>query len=352
MPDIQWTSAQWDTVNNAVTEAFGKASVAAAFLPCYGPLQASAEYVRDEKLTGTLSSLSVEDDRTVKLFNLRVIVTLSSEQVAEESLSSALLAFRRAANTLAQVEDDLVFNGFKSGEIPDAKTRIQAAPLRLTESKTALDDAARRLRAESKLHRRTQPVPPDLETARARLRETAEALRIADRDYQLARTELIVVSDHPNDVRGLAQIDEPDKIVFVEALEAERVDVGGRLVSGVVQAIAHLEDDAHPGPFACILGSNLFEEAHRPVAKSMVLPADRIRPLLNGPLLRSGQMDQDTGIVVSLAGTDIDIVVATPPNAQFLQLTPDAKYLFRVYEKFILRIKDEEAIRKIGLGSV
>ena len=55
--------------------------------------------------------VSVTDDTTLKLLNLTVHVGLSSEQVADDSLSSALLAFRRAANTLAQNEDDLVFNG-------------------------------------------------------------------------------------------------------------------------------------------------------------------------------------------------------------------------------------------------
>ena len=41
----------------------------------------------------------------------------------------------------------------------------------------------------------------------------------------------------------------------------------------------------------------------------------------------------------------IDIVVATPPKAQFLQMTPVARYLFRVYEKFLLRIKDPTAVQ-------
>src|SRR4029078_684086 len=104
-------AAQWEMVNNAVTESFGKASVAGAFLPCYGPLPSSSEYVRDEKLRNTRSNVTVENDTTLKLFNLTVQVELSNEQVADESLSTALLAFRRAANTLAQVEDHIVFNG-------------------------------------------------------------------------------------------------------------------------------------------------------------------------------------------------------------------------------------------------
>ena len=50
MADLNWTDAQWQKVNHCVTEAFDKASVASAFLPCYGPLQGSTETVRNERL--------------------------------------------------------------------------------------------------------------------------------------------------------------------------------------------------------------------------------------------------------------------------------------------------------------
>jgi len=65
-------------------------------------------------------------------------------------------------------------------------------------------------------------------------------------------------------------------------------------------------------------------------------------------LLRSGQMNADTGIVVSLAGNAVDIVVGTPPTAQFLQRQPDARFLFRVYERFVLRIRDEVRLPVAG----
>ena len=51
----------------------------------------------------------------LKLVNLTVNVQLSSEQVAEEALSNAMLAFRRAANILAQEQDRVVFEGFARG---------------------------------------------------------------------------------------------------------------------------------------------------------------------------------------------------------------------------------------------
>ena len=50
MAELNWTDAQWQKVKDCVTEAFGKASVASAFLPCYGPLPGSTETVRNERL--------------------------------------------------------------------------------------------------------------------------------------------------------------------------------------------------------------------------------------------------------------------------------------------------------------
>ena len=127
MAELNWSDGQWQKVNDAVNEAFGKASVASAFLPLYGPLAGSTETVRNERLSERQTdpdplkprtvTLDVDHDAVnLKLVNLTVKVELSSEQVADETLSNALLAFRRAANILAQEEDRIVFNGFGRGD--------------------------------------------------------------------------------------------------------------------------------------------------------------------------------------------------------------------------------------------
>jgi uncharacterized linocin/CFP29 family protein len=293
MADIQWTSAQWDMVNNAVTEAFGKASVAAAFLPCYGPLSQSAEYVRAEKFATTGSRVTITDDTTVKLFNLMVTVELSSEQVAEEALSSALLAFRRASSTLAQIEDHLVFNGrYKDAERAEERRKIYQG----------------------------------LQIGDNRVPELTD-----DQDR-------IVRKSSPNHLTGLIDVATAEQIQksITEAKESD----AEQLVAEVARSVVELENNMHPGPFACILGTEAFVAAYTPEPGGLVLPADRITPILNGPLLRSGQMPTRSGIVVSIATNAIDIVVATPPTVQFLQVNDNAKYIFRVYEKFTLRIKD------------
>ena len=277
MAELNWSDAQWQKVNDAVNEAFGKASVASAFLPCYGPLAGSTETVRNERLirvdaltpqTPPTVKLDADHDYVnLKLVNLTVNVLLSSEQVADETLSNALLAFRRAANILAQEEDRIVFEGFGRG-------------------------------------------------------------------YRAVDSPIVVNTVEPQ--QGLADL--PARRQFPPLDPA--VTLGQAVVSAVVQAIHELEDRSHPAPFACVLGNRLFEGVHEP-SISLVLPADRVTPLLKGgPLLRSGKIEGSTGIVVSLAGNAVDIVVGTPPTVQFLLRQADAKFLFRVYERFVLRIRD------------
>ena len=98
-----------------------------------------------------------------------------------------------------------------------------------------------------------------------------------------------------------------------------------------------------------MLGQNVFVEAHKPNEGSFVLPADRITPMVGGPLVRSRSMLKNHGVVASSCGESLDIVVATPPKAQFLQVNEHAKYVFRVYERFVLRIKDPKAVVSISL---
>jgi len=277
MAELNWSDAQWQKVKDAVNDAFNKASVASAFLPMYGPLPGNAETVRNEQLrqddTSTPPTIRLDGDYpevNLKLVNLTAKVELSSEQIADETLSNALLVFRRAASILAQEEDRIVFEGLRQ--------RPQAE-----DSKFVAND-------------RVEPLP------------------------------------------GLADL--PKRQLFSGLDRDGGKSIGQAVVSAIVDATQSLEDNFNPGPFACVLGSDLFTEVHDP-SQSLVLPADRIAPLLKGgPLLRSTSMNPKVGVVVSLAGNAVDLVVGTPPTVQFLQRTDKAKFLFRVYERFTLRIRD------------
>jgi uncharacterized linocin/CFP29 family protein len=271
---LNWSDAQWQTVSNAVTDEFAKANVASQFLPCYGPLAGSVETVRKEELSYASGRVTVSDDETIKLFNVRARVELSSQQVADDSLSSALIAFRRAASLIARVADHVAFNGYTASAAATASTL-------------------------------TTSFNPD--------------------DF---------LASKPTSFTGL---------VDAGGAPAQKSGTAGTpqaLVQRVADSITTLESQLHFGPFACVLGNKLFEIAHTADTGSMVLPADRINPLLDGPLFRSSVLKPRIGVVVSLAPGGIDVVVATPPKVQFLQLTDDAKYVFRVYVRSVMRIKE------------
>ena len=107
MAELNWSDAQWQKVNNCVTEAFCEGERRGCVIAMlWAACRQRGIRPRRKVYLETGATIKVGDDTTLKLFNLRIKVELSSEQVADDGLSSALLAFRRAANSLAQVEDE------------------------------------------------------------------------------------------------------------------------------------------------------------------------------------------------------------------------------------------------------
>jgi len=78
-----------------------------------------------------------------------------------------------------------------------------------------------------------------------------------------------------------------------------------------------------------------------------VLPSDRIRPLIEGPLVRTGTLPPRDGVLVSLAGKPVEIVVAGEIAAKFLQVSAEPRWIFRVSERFVLRVKERDAIETL-----
>jgi uncharacterized linocin/CFP29 family protein len=237
--------------------------------------------------------LGIDDRDTMRLATLQVIVPVRNAQMADPEMSSVLTMFRRAANVVARLEDAVVFRGLAPGPLNLGGFTPPAGIVGL---------------------------PPIWQITGAR---EAEGIW-----------------------RLLPPLPPPGRSIVIPALPI--VGRSERLVAAISDAIGRLEGTGHFGPFAVVLGQQLFLVAQTPDPGSLVLPQDRILPFLGGgPLLRSSTLDEFggfTGVVIALGGAPIELVVATDMCLQFLQVTAQPTTLFRVSEKIALRIKEPEAI--------
>jgi uncharacterized linocin/CFP29 family protein len=291
-PQVSWTDEQWARVNQVIQDEARHARVSATFLPLYGPLPPDSDFVKSETIAypprpqpPPPRRIEIADRAVIQLATLQVKVEVRGAQMADPDMTSVLALFRRAANVLARLEDAVVFRGLVPAALP----------------------------------RRFQPPAG-----------TAGLPTI----WEITGGELS---------RGLWDPNPPNTPIPV--LPPTR---GTSLVKAVSGAIGMLERKGHFGPFAVVLGEALFNAAQTPDKGSLVLPQDRIIPFLGGgSLLRSSTLYSGTGVVVALGGTPVELIVATDVSLQFLQVTGEPNFLFRVFEKMVLRIKESDAIMQL-----
>jgi uncharacterized linocin/CFP29 family protein len=344
---LPWTDEQWARVQQVVQEEASRARLAATFLPLVGPLAGNTDFVRKEligyaapgnrlrdalvsiqqatiafnnamaaappDIEGALAAqqriinaraivgsdhLRIDDRDIIQLATLQIRVPVRGAQMADPDMTSVLALFRRAANVLARLEDAIVFRGL----IADPANPGHFEP------PTGIADA--------------------------------------NRIWEIRGGQ---------EATGL-WTDTAPLLQWVRMPTLPRRRRGEWLVHGVSEAIGRLESWGHYGPFAAVFDQQLFLVATTPERKAMVLPRDRIIPFLDGgPLLRSSTLDQDspfpgvllppfTGLVMALGGAPVELVVARDVSCQFLQLTTEPVFEFRVYERMALRIKEPRAI--------
>ncbi len=288
---VPWTDEQWARVNQVVQEEANRARVAATFLPLCGPLPGDTDFVRAEGIT-----YGNKDDRPQRMtIDDTTVIQLATLQVK---------VFVRGA----QMAD------------PDMTSALQ-------------------------LFRRAANVLARLEDAIVFNGQPEK-----NKGPENGTDGLPSIYEVLGGQRSRGLLDEKTKVRAVQA-DSSR-ELGQALVGGVSGAIGDLEKNGHFGPFAVVLGQEMFLGVQSPDKDSLVLPQDRIIPFLGGgSLLRSSLLPDDTGVVVALGGAPVELVVATDVTLGFLQVTTDPMFVFRVYEKLVLRIKEPDAIVALGLKS-
>lgn len=120
---------------------------------------------------------------------------------------------------------------------------------------------------------------------------------------------------------------------------------GEELVRRVAQALVQLENAGYIGSYVLVLGQQLFTDANTPSRGSLAMPRDRIEALLGGgPVHRSTVLEDDRGLLLSLGGEPMDRAVAVAPRFEFLRIGNNEVRECRVFERFALRLKEEESV--------
>jgi uncharacterized linocin/CFP29 family protein len=283
---ITWTDEQWARVTDTIQQEASRARVAATFLPLYGPLPPDTDYVAKDVI---------------------------NEPAAAKRPGKALGRFT--------IEDTTTLR------VPTLQVKVYL--------------------------RGAQMADPDLASVLQLFRRAANVL---------ARLEDAVVFGGQLDDSQGPQVaydslpatwevlggQKSDGLLGAGAARSIAANDPDSLVGGVSGAIGDVEAKGHFGPFALVLGQTLFKTAQTPSPGSLVLPQDRIIPFLEGgSFLRSSLIPDGQGVLVALGGAPVELVVATDMSLNFLQVTTDPMFVFRVFEKVVLRVKEPGAIARL-----
>jgi uncharacterized linocin/CFP29 family protein len=229
--------------------------------------------------------LTVNSSPTLFLTTIAANIYLRSHEVADPSLKAALGMFRRAANFIARVEDCLIFNG------------------------------------------RPAPAPPPALTFPANVPPNIQQVTSVTSDTLVPLEGLLGGAAAPRAAVALAGLS------------------GVNVVDGIITAIGELDDKGYQGPYAVALSQTLFDAICNPNPGNLILPRDRILPFLQGPLLRASAIPNNEGVVVSLSGVALELLVAADLSLRFLQTTTEPRYVFRLSERVAVRVREADAIR-------
>jgi uncharacterized linocin/CFP29 family protein len=134
------------------------------------------------------------------------------------------------------------------------------------------------------------------------------------------------------------------EVVTVKPVSTTPKRYGENTFAAVADAYARLQRNGHYGPYALALRTDIYADTFAPLANTLVMPADRIRPLVALGLFGTGALPESAGVMVSVGGNSMDLVVGIEPATEVLQQDADGFYRFRVFERFALRVKDATAI--------
>jgi uncharacterized linocin/CFP29 family protein len=334
--ELQWTDEQWNRVHKVVADEAQRVRLATKFLPVYGPVDSKELAVPNFWLQpgaipappgaaagAAVNRLTVESLPLKLLTTIAINVYVRTHEAADPELGAVMSMFRRAANLIARTEDALMFNG-------------QAAAAAVPPGLAAGAVVGANVTGGSPQYGLLGSLAFGLPNFVAGWAGGGAGFPAAPA-FPIARGA--------NTVAAPPVAGQASTVVLQAGLG--RAALGQEMVLAVSKALGSLENCGYTGPFACVLGSNLFDAVHDPTA-ALVLPRDRILPFLEGgPLLRSSLIDPDQGVIVAYGSGQVEQVLASDICVKLLQVSEEPRYVFRICERVALRVRDWNAVVNI-----
>jgi len=118
----------------------------------------------------------------------------------------------------------------------------------------------------------------------------------------------------------------------------------------VAAAYSLLQGGGQYGPYALVLPTTPYADTYAPVAAGLVITADRIKPLVVAGYYGTGMLPmlpKASGVLVSLGGNTMDLVVGLDATTAFMQQDPNGNFRFRVVQRLALRLKDTSGVVRL-----
>jgi len=319
---IPWSKDVWDRIDQAVATEVMRTRVGARFLP-KRPVPPKTTSVPTDSYSfspltpGTSPILTVDEGATIRLNEYYVEFELTPQQVDQEEgdfkqlgHSTAVTLATKAANTLAQAEDLVIFQG--QNAIAGA-TLFTGSFVLLLNGNEPTDTGLLNF-----------PIGTNAPGAGPLTVPPAPAITVVP-------------------VPSLAS----------QGLDVKGVIYGPNTFEAVAQAYSALQAVGQYGPYALILETVPYADTYAPLPATLTLTADRIKPIVTSGFFGTGTLPPNPppapaapyyGVLVSLGGNTMDLVVGLEPLVAFMQEDTNGNFRFRVLQRFALRVKDPTGI--------
>jgi len=279
---LPWSPMIWDRIDKMVDHETKRLQTAAKFLPGIGPFPDALTRDSDRPIREK-PPLFIEEAATVPLIETWVEFALTPQQVMREETSMAGCTLAgRAANILAQAQDLILYQG---------NTALESDPVFTNEL----------------VFHRSGPAGGGLLGA-------------------VAGDDVL-----------------PGQIIEVANIGAGVPKYAQETFDAVSRGIAWLQSFEQYGPYALILRTEPYSDSYAPLAVTLDNPARRLESMADAGFFGTGSLPQRSGLLISLGGRTVDLVIGRQATTSFMQKNPRGKYCFRVWNRFALRLKDKTA---------